>query len=93
MEHCSPPDPRQAALLPVVRYAVERKIAAGNGDYWDYATMLELAVLARDPGTTARNLAMLRAIREGRGEDCAWLKELEGELMRAGERLEAGSAS
>ena len=116
MEHCSPPDPRQAALLPVVRYAVERKIAAGHRDYWDYATLLELAVLARDaeaaqrylmaalplaarqrdifaPGTTARNLAMLRALREARGEDCVWLKELEGELVRAGERLQAGAKS
>lgn len=41
-------DPRFAELLPVVRYAVERKIAAGQPDYWDYATRLELAVLARD---------------------------------------------
>ena len=26
-----------------MRYAVERKITSGNPDYWDYATMLELA--------------------------------------------------
>jgi hypothetical protein len=41
-------DPRQADLLPVVRYGVERRIAQGTPDYWDYATRLELAVLARD---------------------------------------------
>ncbi len=35
-------------LLPVVRFAVERRIAGGNPDYWDYATLLELAVLRSD---------------------------------------------
>lgn len=48
MELREPPDPRQAGLLPVVAYAVERRIAAGRPDYWDYATRLELALLARD---------------------------------------------
>lgn len=48
MELKDPPDPRQAALLPVVRYAVERRIAGGAADYWDYASRLELAVLARN---------------------------------------------
>jgi len=48
MELKMPPDPRQARLLPVVAYAVERRIAQGQPDYWDYATRLELAVLARD---------------------------------------------
>jgi tetratricopeptide (TPR) repeat protein len=43
-----PPDARRAALIPVVAYAVERRIAAGKPDYWDYATRLELAVLAGD---------------------------------------------
>jgi tetratricopeptide (TPR) repeat protein len=48
MELRDPPDPRGAHLTPVVRYAVERRIAAGTPDYWDYATLVELAVLARD---------------------------------------------
>jgi hypothetical protein len=48
MEIKDPPDPRRVQINPVVRYAVERKIATGKPDYWDFATLLELAVLARD---------------------------------------------
>jgi hypothetical protein len=44
----NPKDPRIAELAPVVRYAVERKIARGTPDYWDYATLIELAVIAGD---------------------------------------------
>jgi hypothetical protein len=44
----TPPDARLNELLPVVRYAVERKIASDKPDYWDHATMLQLAVLAND---------------------------------------------
>jgi hypothetical protein len=62
----TPPDAQQAAqLLPVVRYAVDRKIAAGQPDYWDYATLLELAVLGKeeDAGRKALDdaLAVMRA--------------------------------
>ena len=38
---------RVQELLPVVRYAVARRLESGAGDYWDRATLLELAVLAR----------------------------------------------
>lgn len=48
MELRTPPDPRREALIPVVRYAVDRRITAGKPDYWDHATRLELAVLAKD---------------------------------------------
>lgn len=48
MELKEPPDPRREKILPVVSFAVEQKIAKGNPDYWDYATLLELAVLAKD---------------------------------------------
>ena len=48
MEIMDPPDPRRLQLLPVVAYAVERRIAAGEPDYWDYATLLELKVLVKD---------------------------------------------
>lgn len=45
MELRNPPDDRRKELIPVVRYAVQRKIEKGKPDYWDYATLLELAVL------------------------------------------------
>jgi hypothetical protein len=48
MEIAEPPDERRHALIPVVAYAVERRIAAGKADYWDHATRLELAILARN---------------------------------------------
>lgn len=48
MELRQPPDPRREKLLPVVSFAVERRITQGRPDYWDYATRLELAVLARN---------------------------------------------
>jgi hypothetical protein len=57
MEFRDAPDPRQAALLPVVAYAVERRMAQGTPDYWDYATRLELAVLARDRSAAESRLA------------------------------------
>jgi hypothetical protein len=45
MEISDPPDPRRHALLPVVAYAVARRLATGKPDFWDHATRLELAVL------------------------------------------------
>jgi len=48
MELQDPPDARRLQLLPVVRYGVQRKIAKGKPDYWDYATLVELAVLEND---------------------------------------------
>jgi hypothetical protein len=46
-----PPDPGLDALLPVVRYAATQRIRAdehSTGDYWDQATLVELAVIGRD---------------------------------------------
>jgi len=48
MELKEPPDVRRERLIPIVSYAVERRIASGKPDYWDHATLLELAVLAKD---------------------------------------------
>jgi hypothetical protein len=48
MELREPPDPRKAELLPVVTYSVQRRIESKQPDYWDYATLLELAVLDND---------------------------------------------
>lgn len=65
MEQREPPDPRRKELNPVVRYAVERRIAAGKPDYWDHATLLELAVLASDSASANALLASaLAAMRE-----------------------------
>ena len=57
MELKEPPDPRQNKLLPVVAFAVERRIAQGKPDYWDYATRLELAVLGWDQASAESALA------------------------------------
>lgn len=59
------PDPRCRRLIPVVAYSVERRIATGKPDYWDYATQLELAVLAKKRAS-ANNAAgkALAAVRE-----------------------------
>ncbi len=65
MELREPPDKRREKLVPVVAYAVERRMAAGKPDYWDYATQLELAVLGRDEEQGAEALGMaLAAVRE-----------------------------
>lgn len=46
MEMLDRPDPRQADLLPVVRYAARQRAGRGGG-YWEHATVMEAAVLAR----------------------------------------------
>ena len=114
MEMQVTPDPAQNDLLPVVRYAALQRVRNddGVGDYWDQATLVELAILARDvdaaeeaaaaalsvvrepwqPATTARNLRLIREMREGRGEDVAWIAEIEHALNEAEARLK-GSAS
>jgi tetratricopeptide (TPR) repeat protein len=53
MEVRDPPDPRREELLPVVAYANQRRIDSGNADYWDHATRLELAILAKDEARAA----------------------------------------
>ena len=65
MELKEPPDPRRQKLIPVVAYAVERRIAMGKPDYWDHATRLELAVLAKDEqGAVAALADAVAAVRE-----------------------------
>jgi hypothetical protein len=48
MELKDPPDPQRQQLIPVVRYSVERRIASGKADYWDWATLLEIEVLGNN---------------------------------------------
>ncbi len=106
MEMMAKPDPRQEAILPVVRYSAARK-AAKNPDYWDHATLLELAVLARDEDdaeerlgdalmmahaaweleSTARNLRLVREMREPRGDDVDWIRRIEDTLIARAQRL------
>ena len=65
MELASPPDPRRVELMPVLAYAVKRRIARGAPDYWDHATLVELAVLARDEAAARLATAdALAAVRE-----------------------------
>jgi tetratricopeptide (TPR) repeat protein len=65
MEVREPPDPRRQQLIPVVSYAAERRLASGEADYWDHATRLELAVLAKDETGARRALAgALAMVRE-----------------------------
>ncbi len=65
MELREPPHPQREELLPVVRYAVTRRLAGSTPDYWDYATLLELAVLGNDHEKAADSLGQaLVAMRE-----------------------------
>lgn len=65
MELKDPPDPRRLEILPVVKYAVMQRVERGTPDYWDFATLLELAVLGKDEAGATENLARaLAAIRE-----------------------------
>jgi tetratricopeptide (TPR) repeat protein len=109
MEMMEKPDPRQAEILPVVRYSASRK-AAKTPDYWDHATLLELAVLARDKDdasdrlgdalavaragweleTTARNLSLIRDMREARGEESSWIKQIEDTLKDRARHIPGG---
>ena len=106
MEMEDKPGEALAQMLPVVRYAALQRVRKddnGGGDYWDHATLLELAVLARDqdaaadhaanalavvrepwePATTARNLRLIRETRAARGEDAAWIGEIEQALAES----------
>jgi hypothetical protein len=49
------PDPRREEMIPVVRYAVKRKLTKPRADYWDLATLLELEVLA-DASESAKDV-------------------------------------
>ncbi|SHK88671.1 protein of unknown function [Desulfatibacillum alkenivorans DSM 16219] len=65
MELSNPVDPRQEKLLPVVRYAVERRLDSMRPDYWDFASLLEINVLVGDRGQADDALSKaLTVIRE-----------------------------
>lgn len=57
MELRESPDSRRHELLPVVRYSLARRIAATTPDYWDFATLLELALLDHNQAQAQAALA------------------------------------
>jgi tetratricopeptide (TPR) repeat protein len=76
MELKEPPDPRREKLVTVVSYAVERRVAAGKPDYWDYATLLELAILAKDEQAALDALASALAVVREKWEPETTLRNL-----------------
>lgn len=65
MEMKNPIDQRQSELLPVVRYAVERRLSTKKPDYWDYATLLELNILSNNKEEAFKTLSkVVISIRE-----------------------------
>jgi tetratricopeptide (TPR) repeat protein len=98
MDAGDPPDPRRKALLPVVTYALERRIAAGHAGYWEYATRLELAVLAGDKSAAEEALGRADILQqkawmlETTAKNLATIREargLRGERMVWAEKIEA----
>jgi len=72
----NPADPELQELVPVVRYAVRRKLASGRADYWDHATMLELNVLAGD------HRAARKALGDALAEDpAAWMRNTTADTL------------
>ncbi|MFZ1092874.1 MAG: TRAFs-binding domain-containing protein [Xanthobacteraceae bacterium] len=61
MEMMDRPDPMQAKILPVVRYAAAQE-AKTKANYWAYATLLELAVLGRDQADAELQLSEALAV-------------------------------
>lgn len=56
---------RKEELLPVVRFALKQRLKGARPDYWDYATMLELAVLGNDESDVYGHLSnVLVSVRE-----------------------------
>ncbi len=56
MTIADPKDPLAKEMAGVVRYAVRRRLT-GRPDYWDHATMVELAVIASDWGAASDALS------------------------------------
>lgn len=95
MEILDPGGEEQQRLVPVVRYPAERRVADGRADYWDHATRLELAVIARAAGDAVDAASdALAAVRE------AWEPESTANNLRlirearaeTGDRLEWADA-
>jgi hypothetical protein len=78
---------RRDKLVPVVRFAVEQRLRAKQPDYWDYATMLELAVLGGDQQLASDNLdSALSYAKEG------WMPETTSRNLSLIREYRAGRA-
>jgi hypothetical protein len=56
---------RKRNMLPVVRFAVAQRLKSSKPDYWDHATLLELAVLEGSEADARKHLAdALACVRE-----------------------------
>ena len=55
----------RSQLLPVVRRAAEHRLTSSQPDYWDHATLLEIAVIGKDEKASKVHLGnALKAVRE-----------------------------
>jgi len=87
-------DERWRELLPVVRYAVMRRLDSlpdEREDYWDHATMLEISVLASDPKAAHKWLGSALARRRETWESKTTADNL-ALVRRDRERLRAAGA-
>jgi tetratricopeptide (TPR) repeat protein len=85
-----PPDARRDKLIPVVAYSVERRIASGSPDYWDFATRLEIAMLAKDEEGAMDSLSRALAVVRERWEPETTLRNLR--LIREARERRGGIA-
>lgn len=70
------PDPRLDELLPVVLFATKQRIAQTSPDYWDYATLMELEVIAHN--SKGAKEALLKALPHA---DEDWMKKTTRDTM------------
>jgi hypothetical protein len=73
----NPADARLDQLIPLVRYAIERKIAGGQPDYWDYATLVELGIVLKDEELGRKALAQALAMKP-----VGWMAETTARNLR-----------
>lgn len=72
-----PPDERAERLIPLVRYAIERKITSGQPDYWDYATLVEIGVLGKEKNLSSKALGQALAF-----NPAGWMAETTARNLR-----------
>ena len=70
-------------------YASQLELAVLTNDQYLAASALSDALAAIrepfEPKTTARNLRLIREVRQSRGEDGIWIQAIEAELNRKGQ--------